>query len=40
MLSEDYYKDHWDRFVFETTKLDELRNQDIKSVVPEFKHLL
>lgn len=40
MLSEDYYKDHWDRFVFETTKLDELRNQDIKKVVPEFRHLL
>jgi sulfatase maturation enzyme AslB (radical SAM superfamily) len=39
MNSEDYAKDWLKSFVFETQKLDEIRNQDIKKVVPELSML-
>jgi len=39
MESEDYSKDHIERFVNETKKLDLIRNQNILDVVPEFEGL-
>ena len=38
MNSEDY-SDHLQTFVDTTLKLDKIRNQDIKSLVPELKDL-
>ena len=39
MESEDYSKDHLERFIGETKKLDLIRNQNILDVVPEFEGL-
>ena len=39
MMSEDYSKDWLEEFVNQTRKLDEVRNQNILDIVPQYKDL-
>jgi sulfatase maturation enzyme AslB (radical SAM superfamily) len=39
MMSEDYSEEWLDHFVDQTVKLDEIRNQNILDIVPQFKSL-
>ena len=39
MMSEDYSGQWLGEFIKHTTKLDELRNQDVKAVVPQLSSL-
>lgn len=40
MMSEDRYESGWPAFVDYTTRLDAIRNQDIRDVVPELREYL
>jgi Radical SAM superfamily len=40
MLSKDTHSQHWDEFKTFTTKLDDIRGQDIRAVVPELGEYL
>ena len=39
MMSEDYSEEWLDKFIDETTKLDEVRNQNILDIVPQYAKL-
>tara|TARA_R100001480_G_C4697054_1_gene177023 strand:- start:427 stop:813 length:387 start_codon:yes stop_codon:yes gene_type:complete len=39
MQSEDYSKDHLQGFIDITNKLDEIRGQDVRDIVPQYKEL-
>ena len=39
MMSEDYSKEWLDHFIDQTAKLDEVRNQNILDIVPQYKEL-
>lgn len=39
MMSEDYSKEWLDHFIDQTVKLDEIRNQNILDIVPQYKDL-
>jgi hypothetical protein len=39
MMSEDYSKEWLSHFIDQTTKLDEVRNQNILDIVPQYKDL-
>ena len=40
MMKANDASDHWPRFVEETTKLDNIRNENFWDLFPEFKPLL
>jgi hypothetical protein len=39
MMSEDYSEEWLDHFIDQTAKLDEVRNQNILDIVPQYKEL-
>ena len=39
MMSEDYSEEWLDQFISQTTKLDEVRNQNILDIVPQYAKL-
>jgi hypothetical protein len=39
MQSEDYSKDHLQGFIDITNKLDKIRGQDVREIVPQYKEL-
>jgi GTP-binding protein EngB required for normal cell division len=39
MQSEDYAKDHLQGFIDITNKLDKIRDQDVRDIVPQYKEM-
>jgi organic radical activating enzyme len=40
IFSDDYYNDYWQQFVSYTKKLDEIRGEDIKEIIPKLEGYL